>query len=176
MKKANFGFTVDYVKKSNDSDDVSVIFAGYASTFFNVDNQKDIVLPGAFRKSVQKYKSIKLLWQHDVAEPIGYITNLKEDRHGLYIEGRIMLSISRGRELIQLMKKDIINALSIGFKIEKSYINKSTRLRYIEDADLVEVSFVTFPANPKAFARIVTESEKRFLQTIDATTSKLQNY
>jgi phage head maturation protease len=50
-------------------------FAGYGSVFNVQDSGYDIVVPGAFTKSLsdhrRKGRMPKLLWQHDPCEPIG---------------------------------------------------------------------------------------------------------
>ena len=70
--------------------DESGVFAGYGSVFGVVDNQKDIVLNGAFADTLSKRGKgdIKLLWQHDMTQPIGVIEEIREDENGLYIKGR----------------------------------------------------------------------------------------
>ena len=57
------------------------VFAGYASVFNVVDSQKDMILPGAFFKTLQRGKQeIKLLWQHQMNEPIGVIEAIRGRR------------------------------------------------------------------------------------------------
>ena len=49
-------------------------FAGYASVFGVVDNQRDVVQAGAFKTSLKsRSQPVQLLWQHQWAEPIGVI-------------------------------------------------------------------------------------------------------
>src|SRR5690606_40524826 len=66
-------------------------FAGYASRFGVVDLGRDLVLPGAFAESLARRgpRGIKMLFQHDTAEPIGVWLEVREDAHGLYVRGRI---------------------------------------------------------------------------------------
>lgn len=77
-------------------------FAGYAGVFHVVDNQQDILMPGAFSKSINK--NIKLLWQHHPDEPIGTLTKVQEDNNGLYVEGQLALDVQRGHEAYALLK------------------------------------------------------------------------
>lgn len=55
------------------------VFEGYASLFRIPDLGKDIVEPGAFRESLQRRGpgGVKMLWQHDPAEPIGRWSSLR---------------------------------------------------------------------------------------------------
>lgn len=70
-------------------------FEGYGSVFGVKDSYGDIVVPGAFTKSLQTWKEKgrmpALLWQHQTAEPIGVYTEMKEDDVGLYVKGRLLI-------------------------------------------------------------------------------------
>lgn len=123
-------------------------FSGYASVFNTVDSQGDIILPGAFAQTLQNQKKVKLLWQHDPKEPIGYFTNITETVHGLFVEGQIMLDVARGREVHALVKSGTIDGLSIGFEVVDCFYGGD--VRYVKIAKLWEISVVTFPANEGA--------------------------
>lgn len=129
--------------------DAQGYFSGYASVFNNVDEQNDIIKPGAFIKSIVNPKKIKLLWQHMNEEPIGIIEELKEDAHGLYIKAKLLLDIPKGREAYSLISNEAISGLSIGYRIE-DFNYGAGGIRYIKRLTLMEVSIVTFPANASA--------------------------
>lgn len=131
-------------------------FAGYASVFGVVDSQRDIILRGAFRETLAgRMAEIKLLWQHDMAEPIGVIERLFEDRHGLYVEGRLLLEVARAREALSLMKAGAVSGLSIGYSPTRYTLDAETRIRRLSAVELWEVSLVTFPANDAARVTVV---------------------
>lgn len=123
--------------------------SGYASVFNVVDSHEDIIEAGAFSNTIQNNKSVKLLWQHDTKNPIGRINKIIEDNYGLFIEAIITSGTNKGREAIDLVEKEIINGLSIGFTINNSY-TKACGHRVITNISLWEVSIVTFPANQRA--------------------------
>lgn len=133
-------------------------FEGYASTFNHVDRGNDLVLPGAFERSLRERgaQSIKLLWQHDPREPIGVIEDIFEDHHGLYVRGRLLLDIGRAGEARKLMQAGAVDGLSIGFHTLKSN-KRADGVRLLRDVDLWEISLVTFPMNPRA--RIIFHKE-----------------
>lgn len=136
-------------------------FSGYASVFGNVDSYHDVIAPGAFASTLVKSASTgrmpALLWQHDSAEPIGVITALSEDARGLYMEAKLALSVTRGREAYELLKIGALNGLSIGFSTVRDEWDDKKRIRRLLEADLWEVSMVTFPANDAARIENVKE-------------------
>lgn len=132
------------------------IFAGYASVFDMVDSQRDIVMRGAFRDSIKhRTGQIKLLWQHHQKEPIGYLTRLFEDQHGLYIEGRLMLELAKAREAYALLKRGIISGLSIGYSPLRYKYHPESNTRSLYKVQLWEISLVTFPANEASRVSVV---------------------
>lgn len=128
------------------------LFEGYASLFRIADLGKDVVEPGAFRESLARRgaSGIKLLWQHDPAEPLGRWLSLIEDGRGLFVRGRLSLAVGRAREVLALMREGAIDGLSIGFRAEKARTEPRTGLRRLERIDLWEISIVTFPLLPQA--------------------------
>ncbi len=122
-------------------------FKGYASRFGIKDSYRDIIEKGAFEKCLKKrgVEGIKMLWQHNREEVIGVWTEMREDSKGLYVEGQLLLDVQKGKEAYTLMKAGAIDAMSIGFQTIKSTEDK-TGIRRIMQADLREVSLVTFPA------------------------------
>lgn len=122
-------------------------FSGYASLFNEVDQSKDAVAYGAFRKSLQKRmaSNIRMLFQHDPDQPIGVWKTIREDKKGLFVEGQITSGVKRSEEVLELMRAGAIDGLSIGFKTKRARVNPSTKVRWIIEADLWEISIVTFP-------------------------------
>lgn len=155
-------------------------FAGYASVFGIVDNQKDVILPGAFAKSLAGRESrVKLLWQHQMDEPIGVIERIFEDAKGLYVEGRLLLNVARAREAYDLVRSGALEGMSIGYKPVDYDFDSETGVRRIKEVALYEISLVTFPANAAANITVVksgeqplwlelTESIDRALQALEA--------
>ncbi|MDB1135485.1 HK97 family phage prohead protease [Candidatus Anaplasma sp. TIGMIC] len=125
------------------------IFWGYASVFNRVDQQKDIIAPGSFAESLKRRK-VALLWQHNTKDPIGKILSLTENSFGLLMTAQLNLDLLKGREVYSMIKKGIINSLSIGYRVVTSRRDKRSRIRIITKIDLWEVSLVTFPANDRA--------------------------
>lgn len=128
------------------------VFEGYASLFNREDLGHDVIAPGAFRESLlnRGAQRIKMLFQHDPAEPIGVWDEIREDARGLYVRGRLMTAVSKAREVLELMRAGALDGLSIGFKTVKARRDAASGVRRIEKVDLWEISVVTFPMLPGA--------------------------
>lgn len=118
-------------------------FIGYASKFGVPDHVNDIIVKGAFTRTL-KNKGAKrtLLWQHNPYEPIGNGEH-EENEEGLLIRGSFNLDTAKGKEAFSLVKRGDINGLSIGFNIEDEQTDNG--VRYIKEANLWETSIATFP-------------------------------
>lgn len=125
-------------------------FTGYASLFGVPDLGRDVVAPGAFAASLARrgVSGVRMLWQHDPAEPIGSWLSLEEDALGLRVSGRLNLAVQRARELDALMRERALDGLSIGFRAVRAQPERGGR-RLIA-VDLWEISLVTFPLQPGA--------------------------
>jgi uncharacterized protein len=122
-------------------------FAGYAAIFGRPDQGGDIVRAGAFARSLKRGSgAVPLLWQHDTARPVGRIEYLREDGRGLRVIARLSGGTA-GREAAALLKEGKVAGLSFGYRVRKS---KGEAPRELEDVELVEVSLVTRPMQPKA--------------------------
>jgi len=122
-------------------------FSGYASVFGLPDLGNDVIERGAFARSLAKggVSGVRMLWQHDAAEPIGVWTAIREDARGLYVEGRLAKGVARARDALELMRGGGLDGLSIGFRTVKARKDARTGLRHIIEADLWEISVVPFP-------------------------------
>lgn len=119
-------------------------FSGYASLFNRVDAGGDMVMPGAFRQSLQKRRGrIRLLFQHDPKEPVGIWEAMGEDAHGLFVSGRLVPGVDRAEALKKLIGAQALDGLSIGFRTVRA--TREGGHRKLWQIDLFEVSIVTFP-------------------------------
>ena len=127
-------------------------FSGYASVFGRVDLGRDRIERGAFRAALRRrgVAGIRMLFQHDPARPIGTWTTIAEDAHGLRVEGRLAVETQGGAEVLALLRAGAVDGLSIGFRTVRANRDPRSRVRTITQADLWEVSIVTFPMLPDA--------------------------
>ena len=133
--------------------DESHVISGYASLFETPDQGGDIVQKGAYQASLAKLskdgRQVKMLWQHDPGQPIGLWEDVREDARGLWVKGRLLDSVARGREAAALIAAGALDGLSIGYRTRKATKNTKGQ-RLLQELELWEVSLVTFPMLPSA--------------------------
>ena len=127
-------------------------FEGYASLFGVEDQGRDVVMAGAFHASLARRpaSAVRLLFQHDPAQPIGVWDEIREDARGLYVRGRLVEGVTRAREVLALIRAGALDGLSIGFHARKAIRDARTGQRRLYEIDLLEISIVTFPMLPGA--------------------------
>lgn len=166
---------IKLLPQAPDTVDEAGIFEGYASLFGVPDLAKDVVIPGAFQDSLARRgaRGVRLLWQHDPAEPIGSWLSLAEDQKGLRVRGRLNLAVERAREIHALMREGAVDGLSIGFRVERARAERATGTRRLERIDLWEISVVTFPLHPGARVGSVKAAQDPLVARIRGTAERL---
>lgn len=141
---------------------------GYASRFGIKDQGGDIVVKGAFANQRRKPK---MLLQHDPAQVVGVWDVVQEDSDGLYVEGRINLGSTLGKDVHSNLEFGAIDGMSIGYRAKDAV--KTSLGRELRQVDLWEVSFVTFPMLPEAVVSSVKSIDgdnpailKRFVEQV----------
>lgn len=144
------------IKQINE-DDKYGYFEGYASIFDVIDSYRDVVKKGAFTGSIERRKNtsdnlLPMLWSHETNNPIGCFSldEMYEDDLGLFVKGKISLSIPQGRTAYSLLKDGICKKMSIGYRTLKAIDNKENNTRELIELELFEISLVMFPANNSA--------------------------
>jgi hypothetical protein len=134
--------------------------SGHASLFGAADQGGDVVEPGAYAASLAALAArggrVKMLWQHDPAQPIGVWDEVREDARGLFVRGRILTDVARGREAAALLAAGAIDGLSIGYRTRRA-VKDAGGGRRLAEVELWEVSLVTFPMLPEA--RVARKAE-----------------
>lgn len=133
-------------------DEGSRRFTGIASTP-TPDRMGDVVEP----KGAQFKLPIPLLWQHDHADPIGWVRSARVTAAGIEVEGEIA-NVESGQlrdrlnNAWQMMRAGLVRGLSIGFRALKDgveVLKDNSGLRF-KSYELLELSAVTIPANAEA--------------------------
>jgi uncharacterized protein len=156
------------------------VIQGYASLFGQQDSGGDVVVSGAFKDSLNSIaadgRRVKMLWQHDPSQPIGVWDEVREDERGLWVKGRILTDVAKGKEAAALLAAGAIDGMSIGYKtLTSSRGAKGERM--LTKLEILEVSIVTFPMLQTARIDAVkagglTEREFERMLTRDAGLSR----
>jgi Escherichia/Staphylococcus phage prohead protease len=128
-------------------------FEGMLSPYENVDGGGDVVLPGAYTKTLKDQGPTRpLLWQHKTDQPIGSLT-LEDRPEGLWCKGQLLMALADAQKAYLLIKSGIVKGLSIGFESIKDSIDAG--VRQLKEIKLYEGSIVTFPMNEMALITAV---------------------
>jgi hypothetical protein len=131
------------------ADDETRTVEGFASVFNTEDSYRDIVVPGAFTRTLKENGRPAMLWQHDTRQVIGTWDELEETPKSLRVKGTI-LDTTLGTDVYKIVRAKAVTGMSIGYGTKKYEIDEKKGTRRLLDVDLFEVSLVTFPANDKA--------------------------
>lgn len=132
------------------------VLRGYASvteTPYPIGFGKEIIVRGAFERTLKERPDVVALWNHDTSMPIARTTagNLRiaEDDRGLLVELE-PIDTQAGRDARVAVRSGVVSAMSFGFivRADRFEDRDGSVHRMIEDLELHEVSAVTFPANP----------------------------
>ena len=118
-------------------------FAGYAAVFGRPDKGGDIIRKGAFAAALQRAGEVPLLWQHKAGALIGRIEHLSEDERGL----RVIAAVGDARAS-RLLEGRKVDGLSFGYRVREA--KSAGPHRELVELDLVEVSLVANPMQPRA--------------------------
>lgn len=141
-KKMIYGYK-NFSLEVKDIDKKEGIVTGYFSAFNTLDSDGDIIRPGAFRKSIEDWfpkGRIKHLLNHDIRQPLGKITALKEDDYGLYYESKIGTNFV-AQDFLKMVESDLVKEHSIGFQTIRE--QKGDSGNEIFDVKLFEGSSLT---------------------------------
>ncbi len=154
-------FTIDHgpalaleTKAVSECDDAWVV-TGFASVFGNKDLTGDIVMPGAFQKSLREHGMPLLMFNHKHDDvPLGCVVECEERKKGLWFRAEMPRSdqFVSGRIIPQLKRRGL-KGVSIGYKAIEREQRKDARL--LKQVRLYEISLVSSPANPLAEVEMV---------------------
>lgn len=131
-----------------DIDMKNKIVTGYLSSFGNKDYDDDIILRGAYKKSITERKNdIYFLNQHDWKQPHGKFNVLEEREKGLYFESTPLIDTSYSMDALKLYQAGIVKEHSVGYQVMKEEYSKNDQANIIKEIKLYEGSNVTLGAN-----------------------------
>ena len=145
----------EFPTKEYTYDGESRTISGYAAIFGNIDKVRDRLVKGCFANSILERgpqsganDKILLLWQHDMSEPIGRITVLREDDKGLYFEA-VIDDIETGDRALKQLESGTLNQFSIGYNYvwEKCDWDDEDACLVVKEVKLYEISVVSIGCN-----------------------------
>lgn len=130
-----------------------IIIKGFANTSHK-DRIGDVVLPTAFEKSLPEYmENPVILFQHNWDKLIGKCIKaeiIKEgDTQGLYIECEIS-NATDVEEIKVKIAEGSLKTFSIGYNEIDAEFDEEAGVNVVKELELLEISVVTIPCNPKA--------------------------
>ena len=161
-----------------DVDTVTGRITGYFSIFGNKDSDGDIIMPGAFKKTIRENgpKSAKPrilhLLMHDSWKPLAKPDILKEDSVGLYFEDNISHT-TYGKDTIQLYQDKVLTEHSIGYQVVKREVDERAEVQKLIELKLWEGSTVSWGANMDALVSTVKSTDKPSKEAINLLYQKM---
>lgn len=149
-KRRKSVFPMQRLKLEEPSADGRRRIEGYAAVFGNRDAYGDIIVPGAFERTLREKPDVKVLYQHSTDQPIGKQESAYEDEFGLAVVGALTNTDLVTGTVVPLLQDEVITGLSIGYEIVTEEYNAELETWFLKDIDLWEWSPVTFPANELA--------------------------
>jgi HK97 family phage prohead protease len=100
-------------------------FTALVSVFGNEDSVGDVVMPGAFTKTLADWQAkgdpIPVIWSHDWSDPfshIGYVTQAEETADGLQVTGQLDLENAKAEQVYRLLKGRRVTQFSFAYDVE----------------------------------------------------------
>ena len=165
-------------KSAGDSSDILHIRA-YALAFNNVDSYGDVILPTALDNFIKSedFNRMHLCYQHKRDIVIGVIKEAGIDEKGMWIEADI-LPTTDGKDVQMLIKAGAVREFSIGYWVNKCRYERrdgyNYDIRVLEDIGIIEISPVTFAANPEAVL-IDAKNEEREVEEKTIKNQDMEN-
>jgi HK97 family phage prohead protease len=134
------------------------VIEALVAVFNNVDSVGDRIVPGAFSKSLDKWRSsakrLPIVWSHEVQEPAMIIgscdpNDCYESEDGLVIKGKLNLSSPTASHVYDLLRDGHVNSWSFGYRLLRSR-RLAKSVKELLEIDISECGPCVNPANEAA--------------------------
>lgn len=115
---------------------------------------REIIRPGAFKKSLEGGADVRALVDHDPTRILGRnkagTLEVREDKKGLFVDISPG-NTSHGRDIVESIRRGDVDSMSFGFRTinDQWHIEDEETVRELLEVDLFDVSPVSFPAYPQ---------------------------
>lgn len=131
-------------------------FEALVAVFGNVDLQGDRIMPGAFTKSLTKWRAsgdpIPIIWSHSWGDPFAHVgvadpALAQQTRDGLKLTGTIDTDTPVGVQVYKLLKQRRVKEWSFAYDVidERTASDKANEL---VELDIIEAGMTLKGANP----------------------------
>lgn len=180
----------EFTKASTVSKDSNTVF-GYLSAFGNIDSDRDIIIKGAFAKSIQERgpesstaRKIAYLFAHDQRVPIGRFTKLEEQDFGLYYEAELdTVPFVQDTVKPQMISKTLNNhSIGYNYVYDRMEYDQEQDAFICKEISLFEGSVLTLGANENTpvggFKQYLEQTDKynEMSMTADKLLKSMGNY
>jgi HK97 family phage prohead protease len=130
-------------------------FEALVSVFGNKDSYGEVVMPGAFTRTLDEWESkgdpIPVYWSHRLDDPlmaIGKVLEASETDEGLLVKAQLDLDNPNGAQTYKLMKERLVTQFSFSFGVRDYQKSADGEAIELTDLDLYEVGPTPVGANP----------------------------
>lgn len=141
--------------EAREVEDGKMKLSGYAAVFNSASVPlpfKEVIAPGAFRKTLSETPDVRLLVNHEglpLARTKNGTLTLTEDEVGLRFDAEIA-DTQEGRDIYTLVSRGDVDQMSFAFRVIRQKWNSDRTERMLTEVSLADgdVSVVTYPAYP----------------------------
>ena len=137
------------------SSDAAGTFEALVSVFGNKDSYGEVVMPGAFTRTLDEWESkgdpIPVYWSHRLDDPlmaIGKVLEASETDEGLLVKAQLDLDNPNGAQTYKLMKERLVTQFSFSFGVRDYQKSADGEAIELTGLDLYEVGPTPVGANP----------------------------
>lgn len=151
-----------HLESLEESDSGGFSFRGYATMFdsdYTITDElgeyTERIASGAFTRTLNAGADVRLLLNHDglpLARTRSGTLTLEQDDTGLLCRADLDPASTLVRDIQSAMNRGDLDQMSFAFKVTRQEWNEDYTDRTIREAQLFDVSVVTYPANPATVA------------------------
>ena len=152
-------------------------FTAYASVFGNRDSYGDVVMPGAFDKTLKEWGDsghpIPLLFGHNMSDPdfnIGHVVSAVEDERGLKVTAELDLENPKALQTYRMLKGGRVNQMSFAYDVIDGGAETvaGEEVFALRELKVYEVSVVTIGANQETEVLAVKAAAEALVSDVKA--------
>lgn len=163
------------------ADDAPRRLEGYAAIFNSASGDlggfREMIAPGAFRRTLAENADVRALWNHEAMYVLGRTTTgtlrLSETAQGLWMTVDLP-ETHYANDLLALVRRGDVNQMSFAFRkvVDDWSKGDDLPLRRLLDVDLFDVSPVTFPAYEATNVAVAMRDSPAWVREVTAQAAR----